>query len=196
MSGVEDPSKIDLVTFDPARDEYILVLVEPRPWDGSEERARQLITKVDNYRFFVSSGQLAKNYPESVGKAVRLQLDCDDIPDLGKCRAQGRDEGGDQRQPRDTDHQLGRRRNGQRGHHPDERACAAAACADRLVHALPATRRGERGRDRAHRPELAESPAPNGARQPRGLVHSDSRNARISRRRRAHAGAADRFRRR
>ena len=81
MSGVDDPSKIDLVTFDPARDEYVLVLREPRPWDGSEERARELITKVENYRFFVSSGQLAGNYPDSAGKAVRIQLDCDDVPD-------------------------------------------------------------------------------------------------------------------
>ena len=81
MSDVEDPSRVDLVTFDPARDEYILVLVETRRWDGSGERARQLITKNENYRFFIESGQLAKNYPDSVGKRVRIQLECDDVPD-------------------------------------------------------------------------------------------------------------------
>ena len=81
MSDVEDPSRIDLVSFDPARDEYILVLVEARPWDGSPQRARPLSPKIENYRCFIESGQLAKSYPESVGKAVRIQLECDDIPD-------------------------------------------------------------------------------------------------------------------
>lgn len=85
MSGVEDPSKIDLVTFDPSTDAYTLVLVETRPWDGSEERARQLIAKVDNYRYFVNSGQLEKNYPDSKGKHIRFQLECDDVPDPVIC---------------------------------------------------------------------------------------------------------------
>ncbi len=81
MSGVEDPSKIDLVTYDPARNEYTLVLRELRPWNGSKEQASQLISKVDSYRHFVTTGQLAKNYPDSAGKHVRFQLDCSDIPD-------------------------------------------------------------------------------------------------------------------
>jgi hypothetical protein len=67
---------IDLVTHDPASDEYALIMVETRPWDGSEERREELQDKINNYLSFALDGQMSKLYPASRGKPLRLQLDC------------------------------------------------------------------------------------------------------------------------
>lgn len=40
---------IDLVTQDPSRNEYKLIMVEERPWSDSPEKLVQLREKIDNY---------------------------------------------------------------------------------------------------------------------------------------------------
>jgi hypothetical protein len=81
MSGVANPNTVDLVTHDPETDEYALIMVETRAWDGSEERLQQISKKVENYLSFALYGQMTKLYPEALGKRIRLQLDCESPPD-------------------------------------------------------------------------------------------------------------------
>ena len=84
--GVENPRVIDLVTYDPKSGEYALIMTEEREWDGSPDRVLQLQEKVNNYLSFALDGQMARQYPESVGKPIRLQLDCVAEPDAASAR--------------------------------------------------------------------------------------------------------------
>lgn len=81
MGGVQNAKVVDLVTHDPKTDEYALIMVETREWDGSDERLQQISEKVENYVSFALYGQMTKLYPEALGKRVRLQLDCESHPD-------------------------------------------------------------------------------------------------------------------
>jgi len=81
MSGVQNAKVVDLVTHDPKTDEYVLIMVETRAWDGSDERLQQISEKVENYVSFALYGQMTKLYPEALGKRIRLQLDCEIPPD-------------------------------------------------------------------------------------------------------------------
>jgi Family of unknown function (DUF6572) len=84
--GVQNPNVIDMVTHDPKSDAFVLIMIETRPWDGSEERLLQLQRKVNGYLAFALDGQLTRMYPESVGKPIRLQLDCLLPPDAATKR--------------------------------------------------------------------------------------------------------------
>ncbi|MDB6153048.1 MAG: hypothetical protein JWL90_1501 [Chthoniobacteraceae bacterium] len=66
---------------DPATDEVVLIMVEPRPWDGSESRLFQLQEKVNAYLSFALDGEMSEAYPALEGKSLRLQLDCATFPD-------------------------------------------------------------------------------------------------------------------
>jgi hypothetical protein len=80
-TGVQNPSLIDLVTYDPESGEFALIMTETRPWDGSADRVLELQQKINNYLSFALDGQLERQHPGSVGKAIRLQLDCVSPPD-------------------------------------------------------------------------------------------------------------------
>lgn len=80
MSGVEDPYVVDLVTHDPKTDEYALIMVETRAWDGSDERLQQIFEKVENDVSF-AHGQMMKLYPQALGKRIRVQLECTSHPE-------------------------------------------------------------------------------------------------------------------
>ncbi len=69
------------MAFDKEVGEIVLIMVEPRPWDGSEQRLFQLQEKVNAYLSFALDGELADTFPHLVGKPVRLQLDCALPPD-------------------------------------------------------------------------------------------------------------------
>jgi hypothetical protein len=49
---------IDLFAHDPKTDEVVLVMKEPRPWDGSDERLHQLQEKFNAYVSFLLDGAL------------------------------------------------------------------------------------------------------------------------------------------
>ena len=80
MAGVRDTNVIDVVAHDPTSDEYVLVLVEDRPWGADADQASQLREKINTYVGFVLDGSLARTYPETAGQRVRLQLDCPEQP--------------------------------------------------------------------------------------------------------------------
>ncbi|MDB6173562.1 MAG: hypothetical protein JWL59_2873 [Chthoniobacteraceae bacterium] len=79
--GVEHAGVIDAMIHDPATDEVVLIMVEPRPWDESESRLFQLQEKVNAYLSFALDGEMSEAYPALEGKSLRLQLDCATFPD-------------------------------------------------------------------------------------------------------------------
>ena len=72
---------IDLLAHDPTTDEVVMTMVEPRPWDGSDQRVYELQEKVNAYLSFALDGELEEQLPQLVGKTVRLQLACLQEPD-------------------------------------------------------------------------------------------------------------------
>jgi hypothetical protein len=79
-SPIQLADQVDLVTEAPDGT-FVLIMVETRPWDGSEERLFELQEKVNGYLAFVGSGQMEAEYPGSVGRPKRFQLDCEETPD-------------------------------------------------------------------------------------------------------------------
>ncbi len=79
--GVEHAGVIDALTQDPATGEITLLMVEPRPWDGSELQLFQLQEKLNAYLSFALDGEMEDAYPALAGKPLRIQLDCATAPD-------------------------------------------------------------------------------------------------------------------
>jgi hypothetical protein len=80
MSGIHDSETVDVVAHDPDTQEYLLVMVEDRPWGSEPNQALQLRAKINTYVGFVVDGSLQDKYPETAGHRVRLQLDCASTP--------------------------------------------------------------------------------------------------------------------
>ena len=80
MAGIHDTTVIDLVTHDPALDEYALIMTETRPWTDSPEQLSQLREKINNYAMFAVDEGMTRAYPQAVGKPLRIQLDCASPP--------------------------------------------------------------------------------------------------------------------
>jgi hypothetical protein len=78
-AGVQHAEIIDLVAQDQAG-EYVLIMVEDRPWTGSAEQLQQLRDKINTYAVFALDEGMISRYPQSAGQPVRIQLDCRDIP--------------------------------------------------------------------------------------------------------------------
>ena len=72
---------IDLFAVDKKTGEVLLVMNEPRPWDGSDERLHQLQEKFNAYVSFLLDGEMVTAHPELAGKPARIELRCDHIPD-------------------------------------------------------------------------------------------------------------------
>ncbi|HEV7868477.1 MAG TPA: DUF6572 domain-containing protein [Chthoniobacteraceae bacterium] len=78
--GVEHAHVIDIVAHDAQRDEAVLIMLEPRPWEESEQRLFQLQEKINAYLAFALDGEMAECHPELMTKRLRLQVDCVDMP--------------------------------------------------------------------------------------------------------------------
>lgn len=85
MPGIEDINVIDVVAHDPTTGEYMLVMVETRPWGADPKQADQLKAKINTYVNFVVDGDLARTYPETARQRIRLQVDCTQPP-IGEFR--------------------------------------------------------------------------------------------------------------
>ncbi|HYR59295.1 MAG TPA: DUF6572 domain-containing protein [Chthoniobacteraceae bacterium] len=79
--GVEHAHVIDVVAGDAKTGEVVLIMLEPRPWDGSELRLFQIQEKINAYLSFALDGEMAETYPALAGKPLRLQIDCVTMPD-------------------------------------------------------------------------------------------------------------------
>ena len=72
---------IDLFAHDTTTDEVLLVMNEPRAWDGSDERLHELQERFNAYVSFLLDGELAESNPELAEKHARIELRCDHMPD-------------------------------------------------------------------------------------------------------------------
>lgn len=79
--GVEHAHVIDIVADDAKTGEAVLIMLEPRPWDGSELRLFQLQEKINAYLSFALDGEMAEAYPALASRPLRLQIDCVAMPD-------------------------------------------------------------------------------------------------------------------
>src|SRR5438067_10553986 len=78
---LEHANVIDLLSYDEKSARVLLVMTETRAWDGSDLRLFQLQEKINAYLSFALDGEMIEAYPHFCGKAVRLQLECTEIPD-------------------------------------------------------------------------------------------------------------------
>jgi len=83
MTGVANAAVIDLFGVDgkSGEVEVLLAMNEPRPWDGSDERLHELQEKFNAYVSFLLDGEMIAAHPELTGKAARIELRCDHMPD-------------------------------------------------------------------------------------------------------------------
>ncbi|MFC5379930.1 DUF6572 domain-containing protein [Aquipuribacter nitratireducens] len=68
-----DPLKVDLVAE--AADRVTeLIVVQSSPWTGSDAQIRSLQDKVHTYVSFPLDGEMARRFPESVGRPWRIVI--------------------------------------------------------------------------------------------------------------------------
>jgi hypothetical protein len=80
-TGVANAAVIDLFGVDGKTGEVVLAMLEPRMWDGSDERLHQLQEKFNAYVSFLLDGEMLAAHPELEGKPARIELRCDHLPD-------------------------------------------------------------------------------------------------------------------
>ena len=69
QSGVAQAGVIDLFGFDQKKNEVLLVMNEPRPWDGSDIRLHELQEKFNAYVSFLLDGEMIDAHPELARQA-------------------------------------------------------------------------------------------------------------------------------
>jgi hypothetical protein len=79
-TGVQNPMIIDLITLEKASDTVVLAMIERRSWGAAEQQFKQIEEKVNRYMGYVLDGFLAEQYPQYIGKAVQIRLDCAEEP--------------------------------------------------------------------------------------------------------------------
>lgn len=72
---------IDMIAHDPKTDEAVLVMNEPDPWDGSDERLFELQERFNAYVSFLLDGKFAEWHPKLAQKRARIELRCGHAPD-------------------------------------------------------------------------------------------------------------------
>ncbi|HMJ04738.1 MAG TPA: DUF6572 domain-containing protein, partial [Chthoniobacterales bacterium] len=71
MTGVANAAVIDLFAVDEKTGDVLLVMNEPRSWDGSELRLHELQEKFNAYVSFLLDGEMLTEHPELAGKRAR-----------------------------------------------------------------------------------------------------------------------------
>lgn len=80
--SVASRNVLDLITHDPALNEYVLIMVEDRPWIADDNQVEDLLAKFKAYFAYAVDGGLIKAYPDASGSSVRIQLDSFASPPL------------------------------------------------------------------------------------------------------------------
>lgn len=80
-AGVANPAVIDLFALDQKVDQVLLVMIEDRPWDGSDLRLHEVQEKFNAYVSFLLDGEMVAAHPELAGKSARIELRCAEMPD-------------------------------------------------------------------------------------------------------------------
>ena len=72
---------IDMIGHDAKKDEVVLVMNEPHPWDASDARLHHLQERFNAYVSFLLDGEFGESHPELVGKRARIEVRCAQMPD-------------------------------------------------------------------------------------------------------------------
>jgi len=72
--AVDQPNTIDIVAIHPDQPVVRLVIADHLSWEFEEEHLLALQTKLNAYLEFVACGQLSREYPESVGKSIQIEV--------------------------------------------------------------------------------------------------------------------------
>ena len=78
--GVQNARMMDLITVDREADKVELVMFERRPWGASPRQLTEIEEKINRYLGYALDGFLAEQYPQYLGKGVRIRLDCAEAP--------------------------------------------------------------------------------------------------------------------
>ena len=79
-TGIANPEIIDLFGVDEKTGEALLVMNEPRPWDGGHEQLHELQEKFNAYASFILDGEMTEAHPELAGRTGRIELRCEYMP--------------------------------------------------------------------------------------------------------------------
>ncbi|MGH1556991.1 DUF6572 domain-containing protein [Caulobacter segnis] len=71
---------VNFIAFDKARDAYLMVLVEENWTREAEDHLRALQDRMFGCLEAALDGQLAEQFPESIGKTIVVRIDCYDVP--------------------------------------------------------------------------------------------------------------------
>lgn len=77
--GVQRPRLIDGIKVE-GDGRCILTMRETRTWEGSADRLTELREKFNTYMVLIFDGMLAKMYPKTAIKSVRIELICEEGP--------------------------------------------------------------------------------------------------------------------
>lgn len=77
---MSNPGVIDLFGLDLNKDEVLLVMQEPRSWNGGDEQLHELQEKFNAYASFILDGEMMEAHPELAGKRARIELRCEEMP--------------------------------------------------------------------------------------------------------------------
>src|SRR5207248_1563549 len=80
QTGIANPALIDLFGVDQKTGEVLLVMSEPRPWQGSHEQLHEMQEKFNAYASFILDGEMAEAHPELIGRKARIELRCQHLP--------------------------------------------------------------------------------------------------------------------
>src|SRR5947209_20464334 len=72
---------IDMIGHDPKTDEAVLVMNEPEPWNGSDQRLFELQERFNAYVSFLLDGEFAESDPTLARKRARIEVRCAEMPD-------------------------------------------------------------------------------------------------------------------
>jgi len=71
---VQQHEVIDFVALDPQGGAVLLVMVESREWGEGGKLLPDLQEKMNTYYSYVTEGRLHQDFPQSTGRAVRIEL--------------------------------------------------------------------------------------------------------------------------
>lgn len=80
QNGVANPAVLDALGQDSATGEVVLVMFEPRPWNGGDKQLFQLQEKLNSYLSFALDGEMTEQLPQLAGRPVRISLACAEPP--------------------------------------------------------------------------------------------------------------------
>jgi len=80
QTGIANPAVIDLFGVDQKTGDVLLVMNEPRPWDGGHEQLHEMQEKFNAYVSFILDGEMTEVHPDLVGRKARIELRCQHMP--------------------------------------------------------------------------------------------------------------------